>query len=129
MKMFTVHYRTADRDADLILVKEGFCGPAFFFGFLWPLAHRMWTAAAVFFVAQLLVQIGAALLGLGAGESVVLSVACAAILAYLANDLRRNALRRAGYRDRAVVLGRTATDAFRRYLDRAPHDVLLALSQ
>lgn len=129
MKVFTVHHRIAGggRAADLVLIKEGFCGPAFFFGFLWPLAHRMWGVAAFFLVAQISGQAVAAVLGLGASGHAVLGGACTVALAYLANDLRRAALWRRGYRERSVVLGRSASDGFRRYLDRAPNDILMAL--
>ena len=39
-----------------VLVKEGFSWPAFFFGPLWALSHRMWVVSALLFAA--LIAIG-----------------------------------------------------------------------
>ena len=53
MRIYTVHLPAAagdtgeDRAAAAVLVKEGFCWPAFFFAPLWALWHRLWLFFAL----------------------------------------------------------------------------------
>ena len=46
MKIYSVHDRPGSLapDRDVVLVKEGFCWPAFFLTALWALWHRLWRA-------------------------------------------------------------------------------------
>ena len=102
-------------DADVVLITEGFSWPALIFGPFWALWHGMWRTTIV------LVVIAGAVGGIGALTDVapnVISVALFLVqfgLGLWGNDLRRAALARHGYVERAVVAGRTETEAEHRY--------------
>ena len=106
-------------DRAVILVKDGMCWPALLFSFLWAAWHRLWWTAL-------------ALLRRGGGggwrgsprraPSPATGLACVAALSvYIggaANDWRCRGLERRGRRLVAVVAGRNAEDAARRFLER-----------
>ena len=122
VKLYSVHDRPGSPapDRDVVLVKEGFCWPAFFLTVLWPLWHRLWRVFVV-------------VLALGAGLEAVLVVvgadqvtATAAGLAYSiaigfgAGDWRRSGLLRQGYRPLGVVAAANRDAALRRFFDLHP---------
>ncbi len=46
--IYTVHVRGRGRaDDDVVLVKDGFSWPAFFFSLIWALWHRLWFFALI----------------------------------------------------------------------------------
>jgi hypothetical protein len=124
MRVYTVHVPPySHRDRDAILVKEGFCWPAFVFGILWALLHRLWLAALG--IAVVLVIVGAAMdaFGLDALVQSIVSVAIAFLIGSHGNDWRRRKLARLGYRDAGVVAAHNLDEALRRYLDSEPERV------
>jgi len=122
MRVYTVHLRPgSDRpDRDAVLVKEGFCWPAFFFSLPWALWHRMWLTAILFLAAALLAEVAGEALGLDALSASALSLAMALFIGWGANDLRRHSLKRRGY-DFAGLVAATGEDAAaRRWFDLNP---------
>ena len=122
MNLYAVHLRRhgLDPDRDVVVVKEGFCWPAFFLSVLWALWNRLWLAAALFLSAQVLVNLGVYLFRpdpLGQG---ILSLGLAVIFGYVANDLRQQKLSRQGFALSAVVNGKNSDQAYSRFLDHEP---------
>lgn len=118
MRVFTVHARIGgyDPDRDIVLVKEGFCWPAFFFGPLWALWHRLWQIAAILLVCQLaLGAVVETVAGQGPLEA-VLGLAFATLVGFVANDARRWTLERRDFTMTSVVVGRDAETALHRFL-------------
>lgn len=95
-----------------VLVKEGVCWPALFFGPLWALANRMWVVFA------LLVAVGIALVPsmLGAEDDLArwLGLGVLLLLGLFGNDLRQWSLARSGHELVSVVSGADLGDAKRR---------------
>jgi len=122
MRLYSVHVRRhgLDPDRDLVLVKEGFSWPAFFLSFLWALSRRLWLAAAVIFAAH--AALGGAVVVLGANPvaEAALSLGLAAVVGYLANDLRRRKLAKQGFAFAGVVAADDADAGLKRYLDSDP---------
>jgi hypothetical protein len=120
MRIYTVHYRPDAAGDDLVLVKEGFCWPAFLLSTLWALWHRLWWVALG--LAAMTAAIGAAgtALGLGPVADTALSLGAALIVGFVANDLRRWTLARRGFSDEGVVVGDGEDSALRRFLAHTP---------
>lgn len=128
MRIYTVHvrHRGLDPDRDLVLVKEGFSWPAFFFGGFWALAHRLWWTALVLFALAIAVEAALMAFSVDATSAFVVSLGVAVAVGSLANDLRRRALERRGFAFAGVVAGDNRDHALRRYLESAPelaHDL------
>ncbi len=119
MRHYTVHLRRhgPDADSDLVLIKEGFCWPAFFLGPLWALWHRLWLAALVLLVADLGLSGTALLLRLDGLSQGAVSVGVVAIVGFVANDLRRRGLERRHYALAAVVSAAGREAAEWRFID------------
>ena len=122
MRHYTVHLRRhgLDPDRDLVLVKEGFSWPAFFFSVLWALWHRLWLVAGIFFLIQLAMSLVLAVWTLDPVSASAVSVGAALIFGYAANDLRRWVLGRRGFVETAVVAADGLDGAERRFLDDEP---------
>jgi hypothetical protein len=106
LKIYTVHLRawSAAPDRDAVLVREGFCWPAFVFTVFWALAHRMWFAAVLLLAATLGLAALADLFDPGAGIVEAVGLALSLWVGFEANDWRRAALRRRGYVESGVVV-------------------------
>jgi hypothetical protein len=122
MRLYTVHVRRhgSDADSDLVLIKEGFCWPAFFLGPLWALGHRLWLAAPVLLVAGLALGGVGMALGLDGLSQGAVSLGFAAIVGFVANDLRRRRLARRHFTLAAVVSAAGREAAEWRFLDGQP---------
>ncbi len=122
MRLYTVHVRRhgLDADSDLVLIKEGICWPAFFLGPLWALWHRLWLAALVLLIADLALSGTALLLRLDGLSQGAVAVGVAAIVDFVANDLRRRWLERRHFTLAAVVSAAGRAAAEWRFLDGEP---------
>ncbi len=122
MRLYTVHLRRRgpDAESDLVLIKEGFCWPAFFLVPLWALWHRLWLVAVVLFAADLALGGAALLLRVDAVSQGAVTVGFAAVVGFVANDLRRRALKRRRFTLAAVVSAAGREAAERRFLDGEP---------
>ena len=107
LRLYSVHRR---RPAELELVKEGFCWPAFLFGPLWCAARREWLGLAVWLAAAL--ALGAvAGLTLAAPAQLAVSLGFSVLVGCAANDWRRWRLARAGWRLVDVVAAASLAEA------------------
>ena len=122
MRFYTAHVRHGglDPDRDLVLVKEGFSWPAFLFSVPWALFARLWLAALVVALAMAAVEWVAYLIELDPATRAVLSTGVLLGFGWMANDLRRHRLERAGFVFQGVVAAETRDDALQRFLDNAP---------
>jgi hypothetical protein len=122
MRHYTVHLRRhgLDPDRDLVLVKEGFSWPAFFFSMLWALWLRLWLVAVLFLLVQVILSLVLALWSPDPVSAAAVSAGATLILAFAANDLRRWTLRRLGFVETAVVAADDRDGAERRFLDGEP---------
>jgi len=121
MRVWTVHVPPSVTDASgrrlrrvPVLVREAFSWGAFLFGPFWLLAHRLWLAALLWFVA-----VPAAALLLPAGAAAVLPV-LQFLLGCHARDLLRRALARRGYTEAHVVVERDGERALARLIGERP---------
>ncbi len=107
-----------ERDGGLRMVKEGMCWPAFFFSFVWAAWHRLWgTALALLAAAGALLAAAAA-----TADGILAPVAALALASFVggeANGWRCRALERSGRRLAALVAGRNAEEAARRFFENA----------
>jgi len=122
MAVYTVHEPPRRHDDALahterfVFVRDGFSWPAFLFGPLWMLRHRLWLA----FIVYLLVvfALGAATRVAGAGDWVLgISLLVALLIGFEASTLRRYALGRRGWNTVGVVVGDDLESAERRFFD------------
>ncbi len=122
MKLYAVHLRRhgLDPDRDVVLVKEGFSWPAFVLSVMWALWHRLWLAAALFGLAHAVLGLGIYLARPDPVSQAVLSLGLAAIIGYLAADIRQHKLTRQGFAFAGIVGGADADQAYRRFLDSEP---------
>lgn len=107
-----------EQDRALTLVKEGMCWPAFFFSFLWAAWHGLWWAALALLAAVLGLAAVLTALGANGAAGAISAIAVAAFAGTAANDWRARALERRGRTLVAVVAGRNAEDAARRFFRR-----------
>ena len=129
MRFHTIHFpaiKTCSLGADkiplgyqienILVVKEGFCWPAFLFTMLWAIWQRLWLVAAGLLSISLITIF--ILDRLGADQSVILIIyfGITMVFGYHANDFRRTKLKQIGYLERGVVCGVTEDAAVWRYL-------------
>ncbi len=120
MRVYSVHFRRQASGPDLVLVKEGFCWPAFFLSFIWALWHRMWLTVLWLVAASAVLGAVSAVLRLDpVGEGAV-SLGMAVLIGLFANDIRRWSLDKRGYSDEGIVVGDNEDGALRRFLARTP---------
>lgn len=122
MRVYTVHIhpRRADSDRDIVLVKEGFCWPAFFFSVVWAIWNGLWLAALVFVLLEAALSLLFDLFLFGPLSQAILSVLLAIAIGLTANDLRRWTLSRRGYRAEGAVVERNLVSAERRFFENNP---------
>ena len=122
MRIYTVHDRPGSLapDRDVVLIKEGFCWPAFFLTGLWALWHRLWLTFVLLLAA--VAGIEAALYFAGADELTAAAsrLAYSLVIGFGANDWRRGGLAQRDYRPLGVVAAASREAALRRYFDLHP---------
>ena len=115
MKLFTAHRPPHTSRDRAVFVKEGFSWPAFLFPLIWLLYQRLWLAFALYLLA--VAAIGTAAADLPGGPLVALVLALNLILGFEANDLKRRAMLRRGYREEGPVLAEGLLHAETRYFE------------
>jgi hypothetical protein len=113
-RIYTVHLLDS---VDLVLVRQGFNWPAFFFAVPWALFHRMWGAAASFVVLQTVLAAIFVSDGLSGMQQAVLGFILSTIIATSADVLRAHALAGRGYILTEVVVEENSDRALRRFLE------------
>ncbi len=104
-------------DRDAAAIKEGFCWPAFFFGPLWALWHRMWFAALGLFALLVLVEIAGVLVGADPLSAGAVTLGIMTVVGFVANDVRAQTLRARGWREAGIAAGRDGEAALLRFFD------------
>jgi hypothetical protein len=121
MRIFTLHEAPSDEGGrkTAILIPERFSFGAFLFGPFWLLAQGAWRAALLFLLALVLLLVLAGLAGFDEGALAVALSGYALLCGASANDCRRAALRRRGYRFIGVIAAPSQDEAELRYLGDA----------
>ena len=126
MKAFAAYelesHLALDNREGLILVKEGFCWPAFLFSLIWALWHRLWIVTLGLVATNLLISVLASQIGTNEAVIIVVSFSIALLLGFMGNDFRRSKLEKHGFTERGLVMGHTAEAAMRRYLEAQTRD-------
>jgi hypothetical protein len=112
MKTWTAHLR---RDAEPVLLREGFSWGAFFFGPLWLAAHRAWIPAALCLLVYVLVLC----LTSGVAASII-TPGLAWLVGLSGHDLRRWSMSHQGFLESYVLIARSEADALARLLADRP---------
>ena len=122
MRVYTVHERPIPQgvDRDVVLIKEGFCWPAFFVTVLWALYHRLWLGVIVYLAAAAVLGVGIQAAGPDEVTETAVAVGFALVVGFEANDWRRRSLARRGYRLRGVAAGQNLEAAEQRLFTAKP---------
>ena len=114
MKFYTLHTNQTLPGKTLV-VKEGFCWPAFLFFPLWAMYNKLWFFAVIFVcVTGALGSVSELFLNGGIiGAVVFLSLQF--ILGWTANDIKRFGLSVRGYKERGLVFAENKDLAIFRY--------------
>ncbi len=103
-----------------MLIKEGICWPAFLLTALWALRHRMWRAFTCMIIAGVALQAALAFSGADEVTAAAAGLGFMALVAFGANDWRRAALGRLGYRLAGMSAASDRDTALRRFFDLHP---------
>lgn len=122
MRVFTVHLSQSalSPDRDAVLIKEGFCWPAFFFGPFWALWHRMWFVCLGIFAVTILLAVAESVLHVDPLTYGAISIGVAVLIGFNGNDWRRTALAARGWRMSGLSAAANRDSAFRRFVDLHP---------
>ncbi|MDR3537936.1 MAG: DUF2628 domain-containing protein [Acetobacteraceae bacterium] len=112
MRVWTAHLR---RDAEPVLLREGFSWGAFLFGPIWLAVHRAWIPAALSFVVCVLIALLAPTPIAG-----ILGPGLAWLLGLTGRDMVRWSMAQRGYIETHVVVARNDVDALGRLLANRP---------
>lgn len=126
MRVYTIHHDdvAAGLDREFVLVKEGFCWPAFVFTALWALWHRMWLVFVLLLVASSVLDAVLILVGADELSTTVIGLGYSLVIGFSANDWRRRWLERHDMPMRGIVAAADEEAALYRYVDRSPDLVL-----
>ena len=122
MRVYTAHLRPIDPPGEAVLVKEGFSWPALFLGPFWALWHGLWAVALGWFAGALFVGLLADTWPRADSVFVIVFLALNLLFAAEANELRRRALVRRGWREAGIVGGLDHDAAVRRFADLSALD-------
>ncbi len=118
MALYTIHLPGNRRDPEslekAVLLREGFCWPAFIFSGFWLLWHRLWLGFAGFIVLSLLFGLAVMLFGLPQQASTALEILLALAIGYEGRSMRRAKLERQGFVLAGVVSADSAEKAERK---------------
>ena len=127
MATYTVQVRPGGPpdEPDLVLVKEGFSWPALILGPIWFVWFGVWRWLIAYLAALAAVSVVLALVGGAEKIDMIVGLALAVFFAAQANDARRAALARRGYRYAGLARGSRLAEAERQALDRWPPRLLV----
>ena len=120
MKLYTAHRPPHTSRDRAVFVKEGFSWPAFLLPLIWLLYQRLWLAFALYVLAVAAISAAASAADLPGGPLAALVLALNLILGFEANDMKRSALLRRGYREEGPLLGENLLHAETRYFETRP---------
>jgi hypothetical protein len=118
MRAYTVHAPPGEPAAPekFAFVKDGISWPALFVPILWILWHRLWLALIGYIIFVLAIAWTELLVGEDAAA--VLAILGAILFALEANNIRRLALDRRGWRDVGSTFGQNLDEAEMRYFEK-----------
>jgi hypothetical protein len=120
--VYTAHVRGRGRaDEDVVLVKDGFSWPAFFFSLVWALWHRLWFFALIVAGSGVAIGLVSEMLTLDPLTDAAIGLAWSVLIGFEANDARRRALARRDYDVDDVVLGLNLAQAEHRFFQKHHH--------
>lgn len=111
MAVFAVYEHPSKAPDRTVFVKEGFAFWALVLPVLWALWHRMWVTAAVLVAVYGVIHLAVSLFALSDINAALLDMAVNIIFAMEARNLRIASLRRAGYREQALVMASSLYEA------------------
>jgi hypothetical protein len=123
MAIYTVHepplkrYDTATDPDRFVFVRDGFSWPAFLFGPLWMLRHRMWLALIIYVALMIAVNAGLRRLALPGEATFLVGALIALLIGIEAGTLRRFKLARRGWNNVGVIVGDDREMAEQRFFD------------
>lgn len=124
MRSYTLHLPIDARPGEsvgldrAVLVPDGFAWPAFAFGVLWFLFHRLWIAALIVLAGFVVLAGIGHLLGLPPGIATLVTLLASWLVGLEASSLRRWTLARRGWPARDAVIAATPEEAEARALNR-----------
>ena len=124
MRSYTLHLPIDARPGEsvgldrAVLVPDGFAWPAFAFGVLWFLFHRLWIAALIVLVGFVALAGIGHMLGLPPGIATLVTLLASWLVGLEASSLRRWTLARRGWPARDAVIAATPEEAEARALNR-----------
>jgi hypothetical protein len=124
MQVYTIHLRgmTGSPGQDTQVIKEGFCWPAFLFGPLWALWHRMWFTFLGLSAGYALMALGATIVNLDEIVIDAIFIGVAAVIGFCGNDWRRAGLAARGWQMKGLSAATDRDAALRRFIDLHPAD-------
>ena len=126
MQVFNIYLRgSATAPSDAAAIKEGFCWPAFLFGPVWALWHRMWFSAATIAASYTLMMVGLSVAGVNASMANTFIIGAAALVGFAANGWRQNAMMGNGWRLAGLSAAADTDTALRRFIDLHPEEFTL----
>lgn len=127
MATFTVQVRPGGPpdEPDLVLVKEGFSWPALILGPIWFAWMRLWRWLIAYLAVLAATSLALGLVGTAEELDSIVGIAIAVLFAAQANDARRAALARRGYRFAGLAAATRLAEAERRALDHWPPRLLV----
>jgi hypothetical protein len=108
-------------DEDVVLVKDGFSWPAFFFTLIWALWHRLWFFALIIAASGVAIGFASEMLNLDPLTDAAVGFAWSVLIGFEANDARRRALARRDYDVEDVVLAINLAQAEHRFFQKHHH--------
>lgn len=120
MRIYTVHIDPKKNHPyeSPIFVEEGFNWMAFIFKGFWALYHRVWSAAIGLFGFDFLISYLDFRFHMHPVSLIALQFGFMAFVAFHANDLRREVLRRRGYTTVDIVTSDNMVGAEQRFFER-----------
>jgi len=107
----------AEHAEGFAFVRDGFSWGAAVFGPLWMLRHRLWLGLALYVAVAVALMVAARYLPAPHNALGVVVFALAVLLGLEGPSLRRQKLRRRGWRDLGIVVGDDLEAAERRFFD------------
>tara|TARA_Y100000590_G_scaffold456750_1_gene607954 strand:- start:7428 stop:7820 length:393 start_codon:yes stop_codon:yes gene_type:complete len=116
MSIFTVYENPNPLSSEVIvLIKEGFCWPAFFFSFLWAFYEGLWSLAFLFLVLLICGITFIKIFFINDNLVYLYFVLFNFVYAFLVNDFRRILIYFKGWSSVAIVQGRNLKEAEERF--------------
>ena len=123
MAVYTVHepppkqYESVPDPDRFAFVRDGFSIPAFLFGPLWMLWHRMWVVLGGYVIVGVALEAAFRGLGVSSGVRVAAGLLLALLIGFEAPTLRRFTLARRRFSNRGIIMGDDLEAAERRFFE------------